>query len=193
MFPEPPASFYESFKTGHQHHSVEVEEPKLPPPLFSNLTWNDMILREEITRGVRECGFERPSEVQGYAIPELLNGHDVLCQAKSGMGKTGVFVIAALNMLCGTNEAYQPLQCLVMAHTREMAHQIAKEFLRIGKYLSHPPFRLGCYYGGISVQDNLAELRSPYIIPHIVVGTPGRLLDLTERKGAPDLFHVVVW
>ena len=85
----------------------------------------------------------------------MLNGHDVLCQAKSGMGKTGVFVIAALNMLQGSSDAYRPLQCLVLTHTREMAHQTAKEFMRIGKYFKKPLLRLGCYYGGTSVKDNM--------------------------------------
>jgi superfamily II DNA/RNA helicase len=60
-------------------------------------------LKDDLKRGIRECGFEHPSEVQVNAIPHALQGHDILCQAKSGMGKTAVFVIAILNQMI-TNE-----------------------------------------------------------------------------------------
>lgn len=66
----------------------------------ANLTgWNELFLKDQLKRGIRECGFEHPSEVQVNAIPHALQGQDILCQAKSGMGKTAVFVISILNQL----------------------------------------------------------------------------------------------
>lgn len=66
----------------------------------ANLTgWNELFLKDDLKRGIRECGFEHPSEVQTNAIPAALQGQDILCQAKSGMGKTAVFVISILNQL----------------------------------------------------------------------------------------------
>ncbi len=66
----------------------------------ANLTgWNELFLKDELKRAIRECGFEHPSEVQVNAIPHALQGHDVLCQAKSGMGKTAVFVISILSQM----------------------------------------------------------------------------------------------
>ena len=75
-----------------------------------------------------------------------------------------------------------PQQSLIIAHTREMAHQIAKEFRRIGHYLKQPTVRVGCFYGGINVEQNARELKDPSLVPHIVIGTPGRLADLAERR-----------
>lgn len=74
----------------------------------ANLTgWNELFLKDELKRGIRECGFEHPSEVQVSAIPSAIQGRDILCQAKSGMGKTAVFVISILNQLIlGENEKY---------------------------------------------------------------------------------------
>ncbi len=70
-------------------------------------------------RGIRECGFEHPSEVQVNAIPYALQGQDILCQAKSGMGKTAVFVISILNQLTpGENKQIPIHQAIVTCHTR---------------------------------------------------------------------------
>lgn len=68
--------------------------------------WNELFLKDELKRGIRECGFEHPSEVQVNAIPSAIQGRDILCQAKSGMGKTAVFVISILNQLV-VNESGQ--------------------------------------------------------------------------------------
>jgi superfamily II DNA/RNA helicase len=90
------------------------------------------MLRPELLRAVIDCGFEHPSEVQQECIPQAILGMDIICQAKSGMGKTAVFVLATLQQL-------QPVDgevsVLVMCHTRELAFQISKEYERFSKYL----------------------------------------------------------
>jgi ATP-dependent RNA helicase UAP56/SUB2 len=98
----------------YDDHSSDDDQK--PPPNKSgkpgefgtNLTgWNELFLKDDLKRGIRECGFEHPSEVQANAIPPALQSQDILCQAKSGMGKTAVFVIAILHQLqVGKNGQY---------------------------------------------------------------------------------------
>lgn len=100
---------------------------------------------------------------------------DILCQAKSGMGKTAVFVLATLQQLEPTeNHVY----VLVMCHTRELAFQISKEYERFSKYM--PTIKVGVFFGGMPIQKDEETLKS--INPHIVVGTPGRILALIRNK-----------
>jgi ATP-dependent RNA helicase UAP56/SUB2 len=96
--------------------------------------FKDLLLKEELQRALKECGFEHPSEVQQECIPNAIHGKDILCQAKSGMGKTAVFVLSILNMM---EKDTEPLTCLVIANTRELADQIDKEFKRLGRYLTN--------------------------------------------------------
>jgi ATP-dependent RNA helicase UAP56/SUB2 len=72
--------------------------------------------------------------VQVEAIPMALQGQDILCQAKSGMGKTAVFVISILNQITPTDDNYEPHQAIITCHTRELAHQIFKDFKRLGTF-----------------------------------------------------------
>jgi len=144
--------------------------------------FREFLLKPELLRAIGDCGFEHPSEVQHECIPQAILGTDVLCQAKSGMGKTAVFVLAVLQQL----EAVEgQVQCLVLCHTRELAYQICHEFDRFKKYL--PKIKTDVFYGGIPVAQNKEALKNG--VPHIVIGTPGRILQLTEEK-ALDLSHV---
>merc|ERR1712093_604718 len=91
--------------------------------------FRDFILKPECLRAVVDCGFEHPSEVQHECIPQAILGMDVICQAKSGMGKTAVFVISALQQLEGEKvNDKRVVSVLVMCHTRELAFQINNEF-----------------------------------------------------------------
>jgi ATP-dependent RNA helicase UAP56/SUB2 len=137
--------------------------------------FKDFLLKPELLRAIAEAGFEHPSEVQSYCIPRLLEGKDVICQAKSGMGKTAVFVLSVLNLL---DKAPEPISCLVLTHTKELAFQINKEFERLGKYL--PAMKSDVFMGGEPVTDQMKKLKNTP--PVVVVGTPGRILDLTNRK-----------
>ena len=87
--------------------------------------FKDFLLKPELLWAITDCGFEHPSEVQHECIQQALLGTDVICQAKSGMGKTAVFVLAVLQQLDTEREG---VQCLVMCHTRELAFQICHEF-----------------------------------------------------------------
>ncbi|KRX84194.1 Spliceosome RNA helicase DDX39B [Trichinella sp. T6] len=137
--------------------------------------FRDFLLKPELLRSIVDCGFEHPSEVQHECIPQAILGMDVVCQAKSGMGKTAVFVIATLQQL---NAVEGEVHCLVMCHTRELAFQISKEYERFCKYM--PKVKVAVFFGGTNVKKDEDMLRNN--TPHIVVGTPGRLLALARNR-----------
>jgi len=80
--------------------------------------FKDFLLKPELMKSIVDCGFEHPSEVQQECIPQSMMGIDVLCQAKSGMGKTAVFVLTTLHQL---EEQPKPCSIMVLCHTRELA------------------------------------------------------------------------
>jgi len=137
--------------------------------------FRDFLLKPELLRAVQDCGFEHPSEVQHQCIPQAILGQDVLCQAKSGMGKTAVFVLALLQQI---DPSQQHIQAIIIAHTRELAFQITNEFIRFSKYL--PEVKIQVFYGGIDISINKQTLKSEK--PTVVVGTPGRVLQLIKEK-----------
>ena len=137
--------------------------------------FKDFILKPELLRAVTDCGFEHPSEVQHECIPQVVLGMDVICQAKSGMGKTAVFVLTTLHQI---EPKDGEVACLVLCHTRELAFQIQKEYERFSKYL--PDIKASVMYGGTPIRDNIKELKEN--CPHIVVGTPGRILALSNSN-----------
>mmetsp|Transcript_79804 Transcript_79804/g.156514 ORF Transcript_79804/g.156514 Transcript_79804/m.156514 type:complete len:427 (+) Transcript_79804:118-1398(+) len=138
--------------------------------------FKDFLLKPELLRAIVDAGFEHPSEVQHETIPQAVLGGDIICQAKSGMGKTAVFVLATLHQL--NVEEANKVSVLVLCHTRELAFQIAHEYERFSKYL--PTVKTAVFYGGVSVKSNREILKND--CPHIVVGTPGRILALARDK-----------
>lgn len=144
--------------------------------------FRDFLLKPELLRAIVDCGFEHPSEVQHECIPQAILGMDVVCQAKSGMGKTAVFVLATLQQL---EPVAGQVSVLVMCHTRELAFQISKEYERFSKYMNS--VKIAVFFGGMLIQKDEQTLKSN--CPHIVVGTPGRILALVRSK-ALNLKHL---
>ena len=144
--------------------------------------FKDFLLKPELLRAIMDCGFEHPSEVQHECIPQAILSMDVICQAKSGMGKTAVFVLASLQQLEPTDGQ---VSVLVMCHTRELAFQISKEYQRFCKYM--PNVKVGVFFGGVGIKKDEETLKKN--CPHIVVGTPGRVLALA-RASTLNLKHV---
>jgi ATP-dependent RNA helicase UAP56/SUB2 len=149
--------------------------------------FRDFLLKPEILRAIVDCGFEHPSEVQHECIPQAVLGMDILCQAKSGMGKTAVFVLATLQQI---EPVDGQVSVLVMCHTRELAFQISKEYERFSKFLSN--IKVGVFFGGMPIAKDEQVLKSN--CPHVVVGTPGRILALVKSKKLPlkNLKHFVL-
>jgi ATP-dependent RNA helicase UAP56/SUB2 len=117
--------------------------------------------------------------VQQVTIPQAILGNDVLCQAKSGLGKTAVFVLATLQQMDEKPEN-GVATILVMCHTRELAYQIKNEYARFAKFL--PDVKVGVFYGGTPVQKDIELLSNKDTHPHIIVGTPGRINALVRDK-----------
>merc|ERR1712035_42700 len=137
--------------------------------------FRDFLLKPEMLRAIVDCGFEHPSQVQNECIPQAVLGMDVLCQAKSGMGKTAVFVLATLQQL---EPVDGNVSVIVMCHTRELAFQISKEYERFSKYMDS--MKVAVFFGGMPIEKDKKVLKDN--CPHIVVGTPGRILGLIRSK-----------
>ncbi|KAF9249209.1 hypothetical protein DTO006G1_8299 [Penicillium roqueforti] len=132
-----------------------------PEPMFPTLTY------------FVEIG----ARVQQVCIPTSILNVDVLCQAKSGLGKTAVFVLTTLHQL---EPVPGECQILVMCHTRELAYQIKNEYARFSKYL--PDVKTAVFYGGTPIQKDVEILSNKETYPNIVVATPGRLNALVRDK-----------
>jgi ATP-dependent RNA helicase UAP56/SUB2 len=137
--------------------------------------FSEFLLKEELTRAIVDCGFEHPSEVQHECVPQAVLGMDVICQAKSGMGKTAVFVLSTLHQL---EPVDGETHILVLCHTRELAYQISHEYQRFTKYLE--AVKVAVIYGGVPIKAQKATFKNA--TPHVVVATPGRCLDLIQQK-----------
>jgi ATP-dependent RNA helicase UAP56/SUB2 len=137
--------------------------------------FRDFLLKNELLLAIQDCGFEHPSEVQQECIPQAVLGMDIICQAKSGMGKTAVFVLAILQQLTPVDGQ---VDTLVLCHTRELAYQICQEFLRFSKYLKD--IKVKVFFGGINIRQHRQLLEDDP--PHVVIGTPGRTLQLVKEK-----------
>ncbi len=140
--------------------------------------FEELEIKDEIRQAIADMAFEEPTPIQEQAIPALLSGRDVLGQAQTGTGKTAAF---ALPMLTRINAKKPYVQGFVLAPTRELAVQVSQAIEKFAKYL---PVRVLCVYGGQPYGKQLRMLSEGV---QIVVGTPGRVLDLIHKKNALDL------
>lgn len=145
-----------------------------PAPLL----FADLGLSEPVMKAVADVGYETPSPIQAATIPAMLEGRDVLGQAQTGTGKTGAFALPVLSNI--DLSATKP-QVLVLAPTRELAIQVAEAFQSYS--VAMPGFRVLPVYGGQPYGQQLSALRRGV---HVVVGTPGRVIDHLDR-GTLDL------
>jgi ATP-dependent RNA helicase DeaD len=146
-----------------------------------DVSFAELGLAEPLRRALAEEGYEAPTPIQARAIPALLGGRDVLGQAQTGTGKTAAF---ALPMLQGLSLEPIALQGLVLTPTRELAIQVAEAIHTYARHLRG--VRVAPIYGGQPMPKQLRRLEAGL---HVVVGTPGRLLDHL-RRGTLDLSAV---
>lgn len=153
---------------------VEVEAAEQP----AVITFRDLGLGEQVLKALRDVGYETPSAIQAATIPTLLSGRDVVGLAQTGTGKTAAFALPVLDRLDLTQKTPQ---ALVLAPTRELALQVCEAF---EKYAAHlKGVHILPVYGGQGYGVQLSALRRGV---HIVVGTPGRIMDHLD-KGTLDL------
>ncbi|EER32299.1 hypothetical protein CTRG_03970 [Candida tropicalis MYA-3404] len=136
-------------------------------------SFEDFNLKRELLMGIFEAGFEKPSPIQEESIPMALAGRDILARAKNGTGKTASFIIPCLQLV---KPKLNKVQALILVPTRELALQTSQVVRTLGKHLG-----VQCMVttGGTSLRDDIVRLHDPV---HILVGTPGRVLDLAARK-----------
>jgi len=142
------------------------------------MSFEQLGLRPEITSAVSAKGYSEPSPIQAKAIPAILDGKDVLGGAQTGTGKTAAFSLPLLHRLSQTNFKNKRPRALILAPTRELAAQVHQSVLDYGAELN---LHSACFFGGVNINPQITKLRRGL---DIIVATPGRLLDLCERREA---------
>lgn len=145
--------------------------PKVDP---NQILFSSLDISPELLQAVTDMGFTSPSPIQAEAIPPILAGRDVIGQAQTGTGKTAAFGIPALDLIDVQDRS---VQTLILCPTRELALQVAEEIKKLAKYKRG--VRIEAIYGGDSIERQIRSLKSGV---HIVIGTPGRVMDHMERN-----------
>ncbi|WP_019227701.1 DEAD/DEAH box helicase [Sedimentibacter sp. B4] len=130
-------------------------------------------LNDNIQKALQEMGFEESTQIQQEAIPVVLEGHDIIGQSNTGTGKTAAFGIPILEKI---DTRVKLPQALVLLPTRELAVQVANEFRKIGKYMDG--IKTVTVYGGADIRTQINKVKEG---AQIIVGTPGRIIDLIDR------------
>ncbi|MCD2449706.1 DEAD/DEAH box helicase [Methylicorpusculum oleiharenae] len=158
-----------------------MKKTHLTQTRFSNLELSDSILK-----GLNEAGFDYCTPIQDKSLPLSLRGKDIAGQAQTGTGKTATFLLATFQQLINDeNETIKNPRAVILAPTRELAIQIHKDALLLGKYLD---FKFALVYGGTDYQKQQNTLKSNV---DIIIGTPGRIIDF-YRQNVFTLDHVQV-
>ncbi|XP_013782813.1 putative ATP-dependent RNA helicase me31b [Limulus polyphemus] len=137
--------------------------------------FEDFCIKRELLMGIFEKGWEKPSPIQEASIPIALLGRDILARAKNGTGKTGAYIIPTLQKV---DLKLDYIQALIMVPTRELALQTSQICIELAKYIGT---RVMVTTGGTSLKDDIMRI---YEKVHIVIATPGRILDLMEKNVA---------
>lgn len=162
----------DSGERGEKKARPEKKAARSSSEVFADVTFDELGLRNSVMKGVQAAGYERATFIQSTLIPAILAGKDVLGQAKTGSGKTAAFGLPLFHMAT-RNLAFQTI---VLCPTRELAIQISKELTDFGQFT---PIRVCAVYGGQPIPTQVKQLEKG---PEIIVATPGRLLDLVERR-----------
>ncbi len=139
---------------------------------MENIKFKDLGLDEKVLKSIAKLGYETPSPIQVEIIPEILNGKDVIGQAQTGTGKTLAFAASILSKI---NPKEKGIKSIILTPTRELAIQVCEEFNTLNNSSS---FDIIPVYGGSSIENQIRSLRKGV---DIVVGTPGRVMDLMNR------------
>jgi len=142
------------------------------------ISFQDLALNKSLLKILDEVGYESPSPIQAQTIPLLLDGRDIIGQAQTGTGKTAAF---ALPLISNMDLKQKDPQLLVLAPTRELAIQVAEAFQKYATYMKN--FHVLPVYGGADYSGQIRALKRGV---HVVVGTPGRVMDHI-RKGTLKL------
>ena len=140
---------------------------------ITEYSFEDLEINDELLRGIFAYGFEKPSNIQHKSIPIINKGKDLIAQSQSGTGKTGAFTIGILNKL---DVSLQRTQFIIVTPTHELAKQIYEVITELSKYMK---ITIAKVIGKTNITESINELRKD---PQIIVATPGRLIDMINRK-----------
>ncbi len=147
--------------------------------------FSELPLSESLLKALTELEYTEMTPVQASALPAILNRRDVVAQAKTGSGKTAAF---ALGLLSSLDVGVSKVQGLVLCPTRELADQVSREIRRLAAFI--PNVKVTTLCGGVPRRTHINSLTHE---PHLVVGTPGRILDLLKKKALPvEMLKVLV-
>jgi superfamily II DNA/RNA helicase len=146
-----------------------------PPPEPARTLFSDLGLSEEVLRAIADMGYRHPTPIQEQAIPYVLMGRDVMGTAQTGTGKTAGFTLPMLDILSGSRARARMPRSLILEPTRELALQVAENFVQYGKYLK---LTHALIIGGESMSDQKEVLNRGV---DVLIATPGRLLDMFDR------------
>ncbi|XP_058774652.1 eukaryotic initiation factor 4A-3-like [Vicia villosa] len=136
-------------------------------------SFEEMITKDDLLRGIYQYGFEKPSPIQQRAVLPIVQGRDVIAQAQSGTGKTSMIALTVCQVV---DTSVRELQALIVSPTRELASQTEKVILAIGDFLN---IQVHACIGGKSVGEDIRKLEHGV---HVVSGTPGRVCDMIKRR-----------
>ena len=141
--------------------------------VIEDMSFDELNINDNILRGVYAYGFEKPSAIQNKSIPTIIEGKDVIAQAQSGTGKTGAF---SIGMLCRIDPELKRTQSIIILPTHELANQVLSVIKEISSYANITNMLV---VGKTSVQQCIRDLDNN---PQIIVGTPGRILDMILKN-----------
>lgn len=149
---------------------------------MESIKFSQLNLSPNIIKAIEDIGYEEPTPIQLQAIPLIMEGKDVIGQAQTGTGKTAAFGIPAIELV---DPSFNDVQVLVLCPTRELANQVSDELAKLSVYKR---LKILPIYGGQSLERQIKALRKGI---HIVIGTPGRVMDHIERRTL-NLDHVAM-
>ena len=169
-------------KTDTAAETAQAQTTKPPPPVVDDpetfaldQQFADLGLSDDVQKACEEKGFVHPTLIQSQLIPFALDGEDVLGQARTGTGKTAAFGLPALGMI----EKGDAFAGMILVPTRELAIQVAEELRDFARHSGH---QIVPVYGGQPIHKQVPKLEKR---PEIIVGTPGRVMDMNERRHLP--------
>jgi superfamily II DNA/RNA helicase len=177
--PHDEADGHQTDRTQASHD--DADQPSLipieagPPPELARTVFADLGLSPEVLRAIDDMGYRHPTPIQEQAIPYVLMGRDVMGTAQTGTGKTAGFTLPMLDILSGSRARARMPRSLILEPTRELALQVAENFVQYGKYLK---LTHALIIGGESMSDQKDVLNRGV---DVLIATPGRLLDMFDR------------
>ncbi|CCD24085.1 RNA-dependent ATPase RRP3 NDAI_0C04250 [Naumovozyma dairenensis CBS 421] len=162
-------------KRSHKSKQEEEDEDENSTSYETFETFSELNLVPELIQACKNLNYSKPTPIQSKSIPPALKGHDIIGLAQTGSGKTAAFAIPILNSLWHDQ---QPYYACILAPTRELAQQIKETFDSLGSLMG---VRSVCIVGGMNMMDQARDLMRK---PHVIIATPGRLMDhLENTKG----------